>query len=304
MPAPIHRSSAALGRWLVLGATVFWGTSATLARYAFRDRHVPPLAAVEMRLSLAATMLAVLIAIRGSQAFRVDRKDWGYFMILAVFGLAAVQGSYYYSISVLGVGLAILIQYLAPSILVAADVARGIHVSGRTLLAVVAALAGTVLLVGNVDPRAVKATPIQWGVSFSAALSFAFYIVWSKRGLSRYPPETVLFHTFWMAAVIWGLVTPPWKIVMAGYGAEIWWLFFALAVFSTLVPFFLFNAGLRRLQSTEAGILSTLEPVVAVITAALFLGESLAPLQNVGALLVLFAAALSSSAAAMQAKTQ
>jgi drug/metabolite transporter (DMT)-like permease len=284
---------------MVLGATVFWGTSATLARYAFRDRHVPPLAAVEMRLSLAATMLAVLILLKRSATFRVDRGDWGYFVILAVFGLAAVQGSYYYSISVLGVGLAILIQYLAPSILVATDVARGIHVSGRTLLAVVAALAGTVLLVGNIDPRSVKATPIQWAVSFSAALSFAFYIVWSKRGLSRYPPETVLFHTFWLAAVIWGIVTPPWKIVSAGYSAEVWWMFLTLAVFSTLVPFFLFNAGLRRLRSTEAGILSTLEPVVAVASAALFLGESLAPLQNVGALLVLFAAALSSSAATM-----
>jgi drug/metabolite transporter (DMT)-like permease len=156
------------------------------------------------------------------------------------------------------------------------------------------ALAGTVLLVGNIDPRQTKASPLQWAVGFTSALSFAFYIVWSKRGLARYRPETVLFHTFWMAAVLWAFVTPPWVIIGAGYGLQLWAVFFVLATFSTLVPFLLFNAGLRRLRPTEAGVLSTLEPVVAMTSAAVFLGEWLTPVQNIGALLVLGSSALAS----------
>lgn len=280
----------------MFAAAAFWGSSATLARFAFRDRHVPPLVAVEMRLALATSILGLFLLFARRSALRIDRRDLGYFIVLAAFGMAAVQGSYYYSIAVLGVGLAILIQYLAPSLLVAIDWMRGTHVEGRTLIAVLAALAGTALLVGSVETRALKATPLQWAVSFSAALSFAFYIAWSKRGLTRYPPETVLFHSFWMAALLWAFVTPPWNVIAAGYDAEVWWLFLALAVFSTLVPFFLFNAGLRRLRATEAGILSTLEPVVALVSAALFLGESLSLHQNLGAVLVLIGAALSSSA--------
>src|SRR5438093_13718665 len=98
---------------MVLGAAFFWGTSATLARLVFRDRHVPPLTVVELRLVLAAIILGSWLAWRHPEQLHVARKDWAYFGILSVFGLAAVQGSYYYSISVLGVGLAILIQYLA-----------------------------------------------------------------------------------------------------------------------------------------------------------------------------------------------
>jgi drug/metabolite transporter (DMT)-like permease len=224
---------------------------------------------------------------------RVDRKDWGYFVILGLFGLAAVQGSYYYAIATLGVGLAILIQYLAPSLLVLLDVIRGAHVGGRTIIGVLAALAGTLLLVGNVDPVALRATPVQWGVSFSAALSFAFYIVFSKRGLARYAPETVLFYTLCIAGAFWAVITPPWRIAESGYGAELWGMFVTLALFSTLIPFAFFNAGLRRLAATEVGILATLEPVVAVASAALFLSEALRPLQNLGALLVLVASMLS-----------
>lgn len=277
----------------MFGATFFWGTTATLARFAFRDLHVPALTAVELRLSISVLLLGIFLRWRRPHLLRIERKDLGTFVVLALFGLATVQGSYYYSISVLGVGLAILIQYLAPSLLVMIDVARGVHVTRLTLLAVGAALIGTALLLGNVDPRSVKATPIQWTIGFSSALSFAFYITWSKRVLTRYAPETVLFHTFWMAALVWAIVTPPWKIIAAGYDLRIWSIFLALALFSTLVPFLLFNRGLRRLRPTEAGVLATLEPLVAVVSAALFLNERLTPLQNVGALLVVTAAVLS-----------
>ena len=49
--------SHARGRALVSAATVFWGTSATLARFVFRDRHVPPLSVVEQRLLIAVSLL-------------------------------------------------------------------------------------------------------------------------------------------------------------------------------------------------------------------------------------------------------
>jgi drug/metabolite transporter (DMT)-like permease len=131
-------------------------------------------------------------------------------------------------------------------------------------------------------------------VSFGSTLSFAFYVVFSKRGLRRYPPETVLFYTFLVAGVFWAFVTPPWRILAARYDAELWLMFACLGVFSTLVPFFLFNTGLKHLSAAEAGIIASLEPVVAVLSAALFLGEGLHALQWLGALLVLLAAMLAS----------
>lgn len=280
---------------LVVGAAFFWGTSATLARFAFRDMGVPPLTAVELRLVIAAALFGIWIAWKQPRAFYVRPEDRRHFVILAIFGLAGVQGSYYYAISVLGVSLAILIQYLAPSLLVIKDLVTGKRIERITLIAVVAALAGTILLVGGLDPIARKATPLQWGVAFSACLTFAFYIVYSKRRLAHYAPVTVLFHTFWIAGLVWAVVTPPWRIVSAGHSSEVWGVFVLLALFSTLVPFSLFYAGLKRLPATEAGILSTFEPVVAVVAAAVVLGESLRPLQNVGALLVIAAAAISAT---------
>ncbi len=292
--AASSKRSLARGRALVFAATVFWGTSATLARHVFRDRAVPPFTAVELRLVIAVSLLGVWLAWRKPAALRVRREDWGYFLILGLFGVAAVQGSYYYAIATLGVGLAILLQYVAPALIIGAELLRGKAVRPRVLLAVLAAIAGTALLVTGVD-RAARVIPLRdWLVGFGAALAFAFYIVYSKRGLARYAPETMLFYTFLIAAVFWGCVTPPSRIIAAGYDAGIWAMFLALGVFSTLVPFVCFYAGLRRLPAAQAGIVATMEPVVAVLSAALFLGEGLRSIQWLGAALVLGAALLAS----------
>jgi drug/metabolite transporter (DMT)-like permease len=280
------------GRFLVGLATVFWGCSATLARYVFRDFSVPPLDAIESRLVIAVTLLGAWLALSRPSAFRIRREDIGYFLILGIFGMAAVQSAYYHSIARLGVGLAILIQYLAPSIIVLNDLAHGRPVRRSTWFGVLVALLGTALLIGNVDRSLLRASALDWAIGFGAAFAFAFYIIYSKRGLARYAPETVLFYNFFVAAVFWMIVYPPARVLAAGYGPGIWAAFFALGVLNNLIPFALFYAGLRHLAPSQAGIMATLEPVVAVLAAALFLGEGLRPLQWVGAAGVLAASIL------------
>jgi len=296
----------AQGRLLVLAATVFWGTSATLARFVFRDRGVPPATAVALRLVIAVVLLGAWLAWRRPAALRLRRSDWLYVIVLGLFGVAAVQGTYYYAIARLGVGLAILLQYLAPALIVGFELVRGRRVRARVVAAVLAAIVGTALLVRGVARAGHTIALGDWMMGFGAAVAFAFYIVYSKRGLARYAPETVLFYTFLVAGLFWGCVTPPWRIAAAGYDASLWLAFAALGVFSTLVPFVCFYAGLRRLPAAEAGIMATLEPVVAVVSAAVVLGEGLRPLQWLGATFVLVAAftAGSEDPAAIEAQVE
>jgi drug/metabolite transporter (DMT)-like permease len=60
------------------------------------------------------------------------------------------------------------------------------------------------------------------------------------------------------------------------------------------VPFRFFYAGLKRLPAAEAGVIATAEPVVAIVSAFLFLGEGLRSGQMLGAALVIAAAVLAS----------
>jgi len=291
-PAAAAKRRAAQGRLLVFAAATLWGTSATLARFVFHDRQVSPFVVVELRLAFAVMVLGPWLFFTRRDALRVRREDWAYIAILALLGVATVQGSYYYTISRLGVGLAILLQYLAPAIIVAWGVLRGRAASARTLASVIAATGGTALLVGGVHASAAGARPLDWAVGFASAFFFAFYILYSKRGLGRYRPETVLFWTFTIAGAFWACVTPPWRIAAAGYDRSLWLMFFALGMFSTLVPFTFFYKGLERMPAAEASVVATLEPVVALFSAWAFLGEALSLRQWFGAALVLAASLL------------
>jgi drug/metabolite transporter (DMT)-like permease len=249
---------------------------------------------VEMRLLVACALLLPWLAWRRPSALRLPRSEWPYFLVFGLLGVAAVQGSYFYSISRLGVGPSILLQYLAPAMIVGYELARGRPPEPRTTLSVGAAVLGTGLLVLSPRDATFHPTWLDWTIGLSSAFSFAFYITYSKRGLARHEPTTVLLYTFLIAATFWAFVTPPWRIVTAGYRPSIWGLFLIVGVGSTLIPFALFAAGLKRLRPVEAAILATFEPVVAVTLAAVVLGEGLRPLQWIGGLLVIGATLLAS----------
>ncbi|HET7248214.1 MAG TPA: EamA family transporter [Gemmatimonadales bacterium] len=293
--APTPGAGAARGRWLVFGAAVLWGMSATLARFMFRDRHIPPFTVVELRLSIAVLLLGPWLAWRRPAVLRIDWRDLPSMIVLGVVGVATIQGSYYYSISVLGVGLAILLQYLAPALIVIWHMARGEKVRWPTMLSVVLAVAGTALLVEGVDARALHARWWQWSIGFGTAVVFAFYILYSKRLLRRYQPETVLVYSFAIAAAFWAVITPPWRIVAAGYDGQTWALFIVIGITSVLAPFAMFYAGLRTMESSRVAIVATLEPVVAVVSSAVVLQEGLRLVQWAGAVMVLVASIVAST---------
>ena len=71
-----------------------------------------------------------------------------------------------------------------------------------------------------------------------------------------------------------------------------WGLIFILAVLPTYLAHLLFQTGLQRVEASRSVLLLSLEPVVALVTAALFLGERFTPLGLVGVGLILLVSVL------------
>ncbi|MEO6462171.1 MAG: DMT family transporter [Candidatus Eisenbacteria bacterium] len=285
MTRPASREGT--GLLLVVGACILWGTSATLARYTM-GRNVPPLVVVELRLMLSVLVLAVGFALLRPALFRIGRRDVLPLFILGTVGIAAVQGTYYTNVSWVGVGLAILLQYLAPALVVAWEALRERRwPPAARLLALGLATAGVALLVLADGAALARANPAGVALGLASAAFYAFYILYAKRLVGQLSAWTVLFYGFLVAGLFWMLFVPPWTIAAARYPATTWGLLAVIALTSALVPFALFFSGLERVAAARAGIVSLLEPIVAIGSAALFLGERLTPVQGVGALLIL-----------------
>ena len=94
-------------------------------------------------------------------------------------------------------------------------------------------------------------------------------------------------YSIGFASLFWLVINPPWKLAAQIPGTEVILPLVLLAVFSLLIPHSLFFAGLRRVAPSRAILTSTIEPVVAIASAAVFLGEFLQPLQMLGAVVVI-----------------
>jgi drug/metabolite transporter (DMT)-like permease len=122
----------------------------------------------------------------------------------------------------------------------------------------------------------------------STALIYSVYILVGSRVLAEEDSLAAATVVMLSAAATFGVVVaitgPRFPATPDAWGAVL-----AIALVSTVIAMVSFFAGIQRLGAADAATLSTLEPVVTCLLAAIFLGEPVTPLQAVGGAIVLAA---------------
>ncbi len=277
------------GTLFILGATFFWGVSATVAKLLFTE-HVETLVLVQMRMTLSSIVLLVFFLIFKPQLLRAGPRDMVRFALLGIVGAAGSNFTYYFTIRETNVATAILLQYLAPLLVLGYAAASGDEaLTPRKVAAGVVSLAGCFLVVAGKDFSVLNLSTLGLISGLGSAFCWGFTNVWLRRLLKRYNVWTCLIYGFLFASLFWLVINPPWKIINAGYSSHLWAVFFGFAMISVLIPQTLYYAGIRTLTASRAVITATFEPVVAIGSAYIILGETLTPVQIAGATVVLSA---------------
>jgi drug/metabolite transporter (DMT)-like permease len=198
--------------------------------------------------------------------------------------------TYYTVIGEATVATAILLQYFAPVVVMAYTVARREEqLSVAKVAAALLALFGCMLAVGVFDPGVITLTPLAMAAGMGSILTFAFLTIAPRRLLRSYSSWTTTMYAILFASLFWLVINPPWAVAARHLTGSSWAALAALAVVSILLPHSLFFAGLRYVVPSRALIISTLEPVVAIGSAAAVAGEPLRFAQLFGAIFVLSA---------------
>jgi drug/metabolite transporter (DMT)-like permease len=246
----------------------------------------------------------LVLVLTNRKALRLSAREIPLLVLFGVCGLAFVQWFYFIAIHRLAIGIALLIQYLAP--LLVALWARFVgheEVRRRIWLALALALAGLALVTEiwsgiALDTRGVAAC-------LAAALSYALYILVAEHAVATRDPISLSCYGFFFASLFWAAVQPWWSFPdgvvgrttslhghLASVHLPVWALVAWLIVLGAIVPFALVVTALRHVSATRAGIAAMLEPPAATLVAFLWLGESLGLFQLLGGGIVLGAIAL------------
>jgi drug/metabolite transporter (DMT)-like permease len=252
---------------------------------------------------------AVVLALVRPRALRVTRRELPFLVLFGVTGVAFVQWFYFAALDRLPVGIALLLQYLAPLFVALwARFAFHEHVRRRVWLALVLALVGLSIVAelwsggGDLDGIGVAA-------GICGAIAYAVYVLTAERGVRVRDPVSLSCYGFLFAAVFWAAVRPLWRfptellgedVSLLGnleqYEVPLWLLLAFVIVIGTMVTFALIVGSLRYVPATRVGIIAMLEPVAAALVAYLWLGETLGAAQLVGGAVVLAGIALAQTA--------
>jgi drug/metabolite transporter (DMT)-like permease len=275
------------GTLWILAAAAFWGLSATGAK-VLQNQGVGTLLIVQTRVTISCLLMLAFFGVKRPDLLRVRTADLWRLVLIGLVGVAGTNFTYYYTIKESTVALAILLQYLAPLAVMGFAVWKGDEgLSPGKVAAALAALFGCFLAVGGLGSGDLRLSLLALFTGILSMVGFAFMTVYPRYLFVRYSVLTVQFYAVLFASLFWLAVHPPWTTMREPVSAETWGALTALSVGSVLIPYSLYLAGLRRVVPSRAIIISTFEPVVAIVSAALVLGEAMDALRILGALLVL-----------------
>ena len=287
-----------LGYAMVWTAATLFAVNGTVSKILL-EAGISSIRLSQARLTGAFVGLGLVLVVASRRSLRVGRDELPFLAAYGIAGLALTQLLYFLAIRRLPIGIAVLIQYLAP-LLVALWARYVTHepVRRRVWAALALALAGLTLVVRIWDGVALNG----WGVAaaLAGAVAFAAYVLMAERGVRRRDPVSLSLFGFLFAALFWALVQPwwsfPFEIVaddvslggnLAGHAFPVWLLMAWMIALGTIVPFLLVVGALRHVSATRVGIIAMLEPVAATVVAYAWLDESLAAAQLVGGAVVL-----------------
>jgi drug/metabolite transporter (DMT)-like permease len=281
------------GFLLLFLAVLFWGGSAPLGKFLIVTRF-DTLIIVQTRTSLAFVLLLIFFLLIDRSVFRIELRDIWKFAMLGVLGVAITNYTYYYTVKEASVATAILVQYTAPMWIVLYSVLflKEDRLDRVTIVSLVIALVGCYFAVtsGSMQSINLKGWAIITGPL--SAFTFAYQVIGTKQLIKRYSIWTLLLYMFGFSAIFWLCVNPPWNVIAKHYNCSDWGILWMFAIVSILIPQIAFASGLKYLDASTAGIISVMEPVIAIVAAFLILGESLSVIQMFGGLMVLLAVGL------------
>jgi drug/metabolite transporter (DMT)-like permease len=281
-------------RWAGFGcallAGALFGIGGTFGQFLFQQRGVALDWLVTVRLLVSGAALLLLAAMWDGAALLApwrNRRDGLQLLVFAIFGMLAVQYTYFAAIHASNTATATVLQYTGPAMIAVWLAAAGRRwPSPRELAAIALALAGTWLLVTHGHPGALSLSPLAlfWGLA--SAVAAAFSSLQPVGLLHRYKASHVTGWGMLVGGIALSFHHAPWAISGTWDAVAIAFLLFIL-VFGTLLSFYLYLKAVRLIGAQKASLLACAEPFTAAMLAVLWLGVRWTAMDWLGGALVL-----------------
>ncbi|WP_432741325.1 DMT family transporter [Methylobacter sp. G7] len=293
---PQNNRQAIFGYLFVLLGAFGFSAKAVLVKLAYSYSHqldAITLMVLRMAISLPFFLVVALWSANDSaktnDAQRLNRQDWLMIFGLGLLGYYIASFLDFAGLQYISAGLERLIIFLYPTFVVLFTAALQRRAINRHQ-AVALALSYAGMMLVFADNRAMASSGLLLGSAlvFCSAVAFAFFLMGSGMMVKRIGSTRFTAYSMTVACLATGLhFVIQHGVKLLNLPADVYWLALIMAIFSTVLPAFLMNAGIRRIGAGSASIISSIGPIGTLALAFVLLGETLTAAQLAGTALVL-----------------
>ena len=278
------------GPVLIILAGCFWGSMGIFVRklttYGFTSIQV-----VAIRITLAALIFSLFLLIKDRAGFKISPKDIPLFLGLGLGSILFFTICYFAAITIMPLSTAAILLYTSPFwIMLMSVLFFREKLNAVKIIALIMAFGGCVLVSG-ISGEGITFVGLLLGLG--SGIGYGLYSILGTIALKRYSPYTVTTYTFIIAAIgSWFICRPKDMFSKFASAPNLAWLIFfcfLTALITAVFPFLFYTLGLHMVEASKAGILATVEPMVATIIGIVFFSEQLTIFSGLGILLILVA---------------
>lgn len=270
----------------LLGASL-WGTIGLFVEYLYQAGFTP-WETVAIRAVFSAVFIVFILAVKFPGYLKIKMKDLPFFMGTGIVSIVFFNYCYFLVIQEASLSLAVVLLYTGPLfVTVLSRLLFKEWLTPRKLLALGFTITGCAFAVGLLPGFQTTVTTLAIAAGIASGFFYALYSIFGKYVSRTYHSITITAYSFICASLL--------MIPAGGLAAKSSLLFqpqvllfaFGLAIVPTVLAYILYTLGLTHIESSRASILSTIEPVVAIIIGVAVFGDRLDGWQTLGVLLVL-----------------
>ncbi len=285
-----NNNKTMIGSILIILAGCFWGSMGIFVRklgtYGFSSIQI-----VSIRVTLAAIIFALVLLIKDRKGFKIILRDMPLFLGLGFGSILFFTVCYFTAITMMSLSTAAILLYTSPVwIMLMSVLFFHEKLNGRKLIALALAFAGCVLVSG-ISGEGMTLTGLLVGLG--SGIGYGLYSILGTIALRRYSPYTVTTYTFIFAAVgSWIICRPADMLDKFLSAADIGYLLIfccLTALITAVIPFLSYTLGLSSVEASRAGIIATVEPMVATMIGIVVFSEPLTLMSGLGIVLILSA---------------
>ena len=284
------QNKSSLGPMLIILAGIFWGSMGIFVR-RLGEYGFSPIQIVCIRMVLAALIFSVIQLVKDPKGFRISLRDIPLFLGLGLGSILFFTVCYFTSITMMSLSTAAILLYTSPIwIMLMSLLFFHEKLTAQKIIALVLAFGGCVLVSGISGGGL---TLVGLLIGLGSGIGYGLYSILGTVALRRYTPYTVTTWTFIIAAIGSILISHPAdlmaKISFAPSIPDLLGFSLLTALVTAVIPFLAYTLGLRSVEASKAGILATVEPMVATLIGIFVFSEPLTLMSGVGVLLILAA---------------